>query len=242
MATHYETLGVEPRATSKEIRKAYLRRARALHPDRQQGRSTADARRAEEAMRQVNVAWNVLSDSKKRSEYDQRIASRTASRQSSSAQPRPQRPTPQSRPTPTNAHRRPTTSQPADSGPATRSFDDEPGDGSVSVWASLPVLIFIGIALGLLLVTAFGGSDSSIDNRELVPELDSSMREEACFVFRVDGSIQQESCASGRAEAEVVAVVPDPGNCPSNTENTVQGNVVLCYVPLVAGSSVQAGS
>ena len=59
MGTHYETLGVTPSATAKEIRKAYLRRARALHPDRQLDRSEADARRAEEAMQVVNAAWDL---------------------------------------------------------------------------------------------------------------------------------------------------------------------------------------
>ena len=78
MSSHYDTLGVAQGATAKEIRKAYLRRARALHPDRQQGRSPADARRAEEAMQQVNVAWNVLSDTKKRADYDSQIGPRNA--------------------------------------------------------------------------------------------------------------------------------------------------------------------
>ncbi len=70
MADHYETLGVGPSATPAEVRAAYLRRARALHPDRQQGRSAEDAGRAERAMRQVNEAWRVLGDAGRRRAYD----------------------------------------------------------------------------------------------------------------------------------------------------------------------------
>ncbi len=55
MGTHYDTLGVASSASSEEIRKAYLRRARALHPDRQHDRAPAEARRAERAMQQVKL-------------------------------------------------------------------------------------------------------------------------------------------------------------------------------------------
>ena len=77
MATHYETLGITPTSTTQEIRKAYLRRARALHPDRQQGKTEKEARRAEQAMQQVNVAWNVLSDPSKKAEYDSSLRPRS---------------------------------------------------------------------------------------------------------------------------------------------------------------------
>lgn len=73
MGTHYETLGVKRSASNAELRKAYLRRARALHPDRQVGRSAKEARKAEEAMQAVNVAWNVLSNATKKAEYDQSL-------------------------------------------------------------------------------------------------------------------------------------------------------------------------
>lgn len=253
MSTHYDTLGVQPGATAKEIRKAYLRRARALHPDRQQGRSPADARRAEEAMRQVNVAWNCLSNEEKRSAYDQRISPRRDATRTS--QPRPaqatrpaaqrqsgqQRATSQSQAKKSGQPRQASSQrQPHRTDTHRHSIDDEPGDGSVSVLASLPVLIILGIALGLLIITAFGNQGDTSDNRERVPELDSQMFESNCFTFMVDGGLQQESCATGRADAEVVAVVPDPGNCPADTESVTQGDTVLCFVRLVPGSSVQA--
>ncbi len=245
MPTHYDTLGVQPSATAQEIRKAYLRRARALHPDRQQGRSPADARRAEEAMRQVNVAWNVLSDNQKRSDYDDRLLPKSsAQRSTTTTRQNGHRPSSPRRPAQSKTSRastaRPASSSKTHGETLGRSIDDEPGDGSVSVLASLPVLIIVGIALGILLVTAFGNQDDTTDNREIVPQLDSQLRDQNCFIFLANGGLQQESCSGGRAEAEVVAVVPDPGNCPAGSESVTQGESVLCYVRLVAGSGVPA--
>ena len=236
MSNHYDTLGVAPGSSAKEVRKAYLRRARALHPDRQQGRTQADARRAEEAMQQVNVAWNVLSDTKKRSEYDESLTQRSGSRPASKPRsPADRRPTPP--PRQANTARPQQQSAQAKQSTQRRSIDDEPGDGSVSALASLPVLIIVGIILGVLIVTAFGNRDDSNPGREVVTELDSQMRDDDCFVF-VGDDIRAESCSSGRADAQAVAVVPDPGNCPSNTLNLRRGDRVICYVSLVAGSTV----
>ena len=240
MPNHYDTLGVEPGATAKEIRKAYLRRARALHPDRQQGRSAADARRAEEAMRQVNVAWNVLSDSTKRSAYDATIRSAPATTRQANSRPRTsERPQQQRQTSPNHASTRSARTEHRE--PSGRRIDEEDGDGSVSVWASLPVLVVVGVLLGILLVSAFGNSGEPVDNRPIAPELDDQVREGNCFVF-IGDSIQAEACMSGRADGEVVDVVPDPGNCPTGTEALVQGEFVLCYQRLVAGSGVSVES
>jgi hypothetical protein len=63
--THYDVLGVRPEATATEIRAAYLRLARAHHPDHRGG--------SDEAMQAVNVAWHVLRDSERRRAYDREI-------------------------------------------------------------------------------------------------------------------------------------------------------------------------
>lgn len=106
----------------------------------------------------------------------------------------------------------------------------------MSAWASLPILILLGIALGVLLVTAFGNNnDGGTDNRPVAPDLDAQMRDEDCFVFVAD-TIEQVSCNTGRADARVIDIVPDPGNCPANTENITQGDVVLCFQRLIPGS------
>ncbi len=62
---HYETLGVAKNATEKEIRSAYRRLARQHHPDVNHGDSGAEAR-----FKEINEAYQVLSDADSRKKYD----------------------------------------------------------------------------------------------------------------------------------------------------------------------------
>jgi DnaJ-class molecular chaperone len=65
-ANLYDTLGVKRDASADDIRKAYRKLARKHHPDV----NPAD-KAAEEKFKAVSAAYEVLSDSKKRSEYDE---------------------------------------------------------------------------------------------------------------------------------------------------------------------------
>ncbi len=67
---HYAVLGVTRQAEHDRIRRAYLEAARRWHPDRHRSRSEAEAERAEEAMRRVNEAWEVLGNRERRAAYD----------------------------------------------------------------------------------------------------------------------------------------------------------------------------
>src|SRR3954447_15097229 len=63
---YYETLGVAKTATEDEIRSAFRKLARKYHPD-----VAKDKKTAEEKFKQINEAYEVLSDSEKRKKYDQ---------------------------------------------------------------------------------------------------------------------------------------------------------------------------
>jgi DnaJ-class molecular chaperone len=62
---HYETLGVKRNATEDEIKKAYRKLARQYHPDRNPGDKQAESR-----FKEVQAAYDVLSDKAKRGQYD----------------------------------------------------------------------------------------------------------------------------------------------------------------------------
>jgi molecular chaperone DnaJ len=64
-ADHYDVLGVSRQATAEEIKRAYRRRARELHPD-----ANPDDPTAEMQFKQLARAYEVLSDPERRQLFD----------------------------------------------------------------------------------------------------------------------------------------------------------------------------
>ena len=62
----YEVLGVSRDASDEEIKKAYKKMVKKYHPD-----LNPDSKTAEEKMKEVNHAYDILSDSEKKARYDQ---------------------------------------------------------------------------------------------------------------------------------------------------------------------------
>ncbi len=63
---YYKSLGVTKDASAADIKKAYRKLARELHPDKNPGNAKAEAR-----FKEVSEAYDVLSDEGKRKEYDE---------------------------------------------------------------------------------------------------------------------------------------------------------------------------
>lgn len=77
MVNYYETLKVSPKASTNEIKSAYRRLARKLHPDKNNG-SDETAR----AFAIIAEAYEILGNSKERAKYDQRLLQAQYSRSS----------------------------------------------------------------------------------------------------------------------------------------------------------------
>jgi len=63
---YYETLGVPRTASADELKKSFRKLARQYHPD-----VARDKKKAEEKFKEINEAYEVLSDSTKRKKYDE---------------------------------------------------------------------------------------------------------------------------------------------------------------------------
>lgn len=68
MPTHYEVLGISPKADEATVRRAYRRLARKHHPDVNPDPASHDL------MAAINMAFETLSDHARRSEYDAMLA------------------------------------------------------------------------------------------------------------------------------------------------------------------------
>ena len=71
---YYKLLGVDRKAKDEEIKRAYRKLAKQHHPDRNPG-----DHRAEETFKEINEAYQVLSDPQKKIKYEMHVTCRASS-------------------------------------------------------------------------------------------------------------------------------------------------------------------
>ncbi|KAF8202221.1 DnaJ-domain-containing protein [Pholiota molesta] len=78
MKNLYAELGIEPNASSDDVRRAYRKRALETHPDKlDPGANDKEKEEAERQFHRVHEAFEVLTDPVKRKAYDSRMNART---------------------------------------------------------------------------------------------------------------------------------------------------------------------
>jgi hypothetical protein len=189
IATHYDVLGVAPDAPPDQIRSAYRRAARQLHPDH--------AHSSSDAMATVNEAYRVLADPRRRLLYDRSLrgkqtGSTVAGREArfgTDVEADGDRP-------PTIVADRPTFLSPA--GPAR------------VPWKLMAVLATIGT--GAVLISATRDSSSGDEPP------DGIIRPGSCVEIETNGDAREVACdAASSASLVVEVLVPLDATCPSGT-------------------------
>lgn len=192
--SYYDVLGVEAEATSEAIRRAYRRRARDLHPDRQGEAAPADAATAARAMQELNEAWRVLGDAKRRAAYDRSLVLPTA-------------------PSPA----------PAGAGQLLDDDDvdyDErpyphplaqPGDLGISLVRGLPWAAVVVVLTAIFIFTAFAGGDDDGD-----PSSGSELIG-SCVRLQPGGVVLQVPCDTP-SDGRVDLVVVRSSLCPEGSD------------------------
>lgn len=76
--THYSVLGVQPEASPREIKIAYLALSKKLHPDLNQGKDDKTTFEIHQSYVRVNQAYAVLGNKNDRAVYDLQLQGRTS--------------------------------------------------------------------------------------------------------------------------------------------------------------------
>jgi len=86
---YYEVLGIQRNASPQEVKEAWLYWVNILHPDRMSKMPEHIQTKAQEDLKKVNAAYEVLSDPRKRAEYDRSLGTSAGAKVSSSRETRP---------------------------------------------------------------------------------------------------------------------------------------------------------
>lgn len=91
--TYYNVLGVAENATPADIKSAFRSLLKKIHPDTVSTLSEETRRHAEDATREINEAYSVLSDAGQRAEYDYFLAEKRKVGAAAAGNPSTQPPT-----------------------------------------------------------------------------------------------------------------------------------------------------
>ncbi|CAN5579842.1 hypothetical protein BH18ACT1_BH18ACT1_16750 [soil metagenome] len=211
MPTHYEVLGVARTASPEEVRRAYVTRARALHPDRHMGTAPAAAARTARAMQDVNEGWRVLRTPSSRSAYDARLRGGV-----------------QTAPATTPGRRRfPTDAEPDEPFWHEVHAPHEPG---ARVVRSLPWVAMAVVLAAIFVFTAFAGGVGEDDDGS------ASRFVDRCVSSERAGQLEVVPCTDRGAE-RVDLVVLRASACPSGSSALPYGESWLCLRPAGVGTS-----
>lgn len=192
--THYELLGVDRAASAEEVRRAYVARARQLHPDRSQGLAPEDSARTSRAMQDVNEAWRVLRSPASRSAYDERLAAQASAAARAAGGPAAG---PGAGPGEVDLDPTPYQDRPL-----------APVDATTALLRSLPWVAVLLVLGAIFVVTAFAGGarDDGGSSYDLVG---------SCVQSQRGVGVVQVPCSAPN-EGRVELVVGQQGQCPDD--------------------------
>ena len=186
---HYATLGVRPDADTAAIRRAWIRAARANHPDQRGDVTEAQSERSDSRMRSVNEAWRVLGSADSRRSYDEERAA---------AAPRPPEPSPPASPAPRAAAGGAGHDEPSDpwfDEGATTVEHGGPGGfvvrhrSAAMVVRVLPWLAIAVVGLVIFVASAYMTASDNVDQSRV-----AALEVGECFWFDPDGTLFTVAC------------------------------------------------
>jgi hypothetical protein len=219
--THYDTLGIDAAASSDQVRKAYLAKARQLHPDQYVGRPSADLAKAERLMKELNVAWTVLNNPVSRRAYDYDLRMAREANRPVGATVRPTGPVSGSAPPrPKLVSERPSAAE-ARTAPKVASAEEMDLGRFGRLVRSGPLLAMAALFLLILIIVAIaggGGDDSQpapSSTESGVPIAENGATPVACV--ELEPNAIEVPC--GDHDAVAWAVITEGEDCPPSPPN-----------------------
>ena len=209
IATHYERLGVAANASAAEIRAAYHRLARQMHPDI--ASATAGIGASTTDMAGINEAWRVLSDPGRRAMYDATIRGQRA-------------------PSPSVGDWESRVARAWDDGDD--DDEDDPADFVPStMWQRrIPIwtMVLLGTLAAIFFVTAYAGSGRIGTKLPRVPAVDGLLTAGSCVRLASGGLAEETECTMPN-DGAVVALIQYDGRCPAGSSGYRRRDGVAGY-------------